>query len=797
VTRGYLGRPELTAERFIEDPFAGGDGERLYRTGDLVRMLASGEVEHLGRIDQQVKVRGYRIEPGEIEAALLEDPAIRETVVVSHEFSPGDPRLVAYLVPAEGSAPDSDQLRDRLRSRLPDYMVPFAFLSLDALPRTPNGKLDRGSLPEPLASQPSGAGERPRSQIEADLTEIWAQVLGLNEVGRQDDFFALGGHSLLAVRLMAEVGRRFDRSVPLSAIFQQGSTIAGLARLLEESEAPTAPASSASPLVVPVRTAGTMATLFVIQPDQNGVLALRHFLNRLDEEQPVTAIVPRTEEGRFDSARSIDSMASELLQALRAEQPHGPYRLAGFCLGGLIAYEIARRLREDGEEVAFLGLLDTMAPDISVSLIEDAGTLRGRLREKLMTDPRRWPGALLARLRRLLGIGAGSAAAPETAAVDLEGAASAIRAHQMRSCDAPLTVIASHWYQRWAREASLGWRRLHSGQIGVEIVPGDHNSVLQLPHVDELAARFTTRLEAVLPAAGGVDAGGPRRPGGTGLGIPRGALLRRASAAAEAAGAYRVSVVIPARNEAANLPHVLPRVPHWVDELILVDGNSTDDTVSVAHQLWPGIRTIRQEGKGKGDALCQGFRAATGDIVVALDADGSTDPAEIPLYVGALQGGADFVRGSRYIQGGGSADLSLFRSLGNLALTTVVRLLYRSRFTDLCYGYTAFWRRVLPILEPEAPGFEIEAQLNTRALTRGLKVFEVPSFERLRITGSSSLRAVPDGWRVLKTVLAERLRRDRRSRSSSEVWGPSLPPARGQRALAADPAAAAGREDAC
>jgi amino acid adenylation domain-containing protein len=795
VTRGYLGRSELTAERFIQDPFARGGGDRLYRTGDLVRMLATGEVEHLGRIDQQVKVRGYRIEPGEIEAALLEDPAIRETVVVSHEFSPGDPRLAAYLVSAEGAAPDTDQLRARLRTRLPDYMVPSAFLNLDALPRTPNGKLDRGSLPEPRSSQQPAAGERPRSQVEADLTEIWADVLGLKEVSRQDDFFALGGHSLLAVRLMAEVGRRFDRSVPLSAIFQQGSTIAGLASLLEESEAPAAPASPASPLVVPVRTAGSMATLFVIQPDQNGLLALRHFLNRLDEDQPVTAIVPRTEEGRFDAGRSLDSMAGELLHALRAEQPHGPYRLAGFCLGGLIAYEIACRLRDEGEEVAFLGLLDTMAPDISLRLIEDSGTLRGRLREKLMTDPRRWPAALRARLRRILRLGGG--ASQETAAVDLEGAASAIKDHRMRSCDAPLTVIGSHWYQRWAREASLGWRRLHAGQIGVEIVPGDHNSVLQEPHVNELAARFTTRLEAVLPDSSRGGAGGPGRPAGTGLSVPGGSLLRPASAS-EAVASYRVSVVIPARNEAANLPHVLPRIPHWVDELILVDGNSTDDTVRVARELWPGITTIRQNGKGKGDALCQGFEAATGDIVVALDADGSTDPAEIPLFVGALQGGADFVRGSRYIQGGGSADLSLFRSLGNLALTTVVRLLYRNRFSDLCYGYTAFWRRVLPVLQPEAPGFEIEAQLNTRALVRGLKVFEVPSFERVRITGSSSLRAVPDGWRVLKTVLAERLRRDpRRGQPSREVWGPSLPPARPPAALAARTTASAWREEAC
>src|SRR5207248_10164906 len=171
-----------------------------------------------------------------------------------------------------------------------------------------------------------------------------------------------------------------------------------------------------------------------------------------------------------------------------------------------------------------------------------------------------------------------------------------------------------------------------------------------------------------------------------------------------------------------------------------------------ALRLRPGLKLVRTAGSGKGDALRQGFHAASGDIVVALDADGSTDPAEIPLYVGALLGGADFVKGSRYVQGGGSADLSRFRALGNMALTTLVRLLFRNSFSDLCYGYTAFWRRLLPVLEPEASGFEIEAQMNVRALARGLRVYEVPSFERLRISGRSSLRAVPDGFRVLRAV---------------------------------------------
>ena len=217
----------------------------------------------------------------------------------------------------------------------------------------------------------------------------------------------------------------------------------------------------------------------------------------------------------------------------------------------------------------------------------------------------------------------------------------------------------------------------------------------------------------------------------------------------------RVSVVIPAMNEAENLPHVLPRIPKWVHELILVDGNSTDGTPDVARQLWPDVRVVGQEGKGKGAALRSGFRAATGDIIVMLDADGSTDPAEIPAYVGSLLAGADFAKGSRYMQGGGSEDISLFRSLGNSGLLLVSRILFGFRYTDLCYGYNAFWRRVLPALNIDCDGFEVETLMNLRAGKAGLRVAEVPSFESRRIFGESRLRAIPDGWRVLKTICKE------------------------------------------
>lgn len=217
----------------------------------------------------------------------------------------------------------------------------------------------------------------------------------------------------------------------------------------------------------------------------------------------------------------------------------------------------------------------------------------------------------------------------------------------------------------------------------------------------------------------------------------------------------KISAVIPTLNEEKNLIHVLPSVQQWVDEVILVDGHSSDETVNVARELCPSIRVVMQEGRGKGSALRAGFAAATGDIIVMLDADGSTDPAEIPIFVGALLSGADFAKGSRFLQGGGTEDMPFYRMLGNLGFVWLVRLLFGGKYTDLCYGYNAFWKRVLPLLDLDGTGFEIETMMNVRALKAGLQIIEVPSFESLRVHGNSNLKTFPDGWRVLMTIFRE------------------------------------------
>jgi Glycosyl transferase family 2 len=220
----------------------------------------------------------------------------------------------------------------------------------------------------------------------------------------------------------------------------------------------------------------------------------------------------------------------------------------------------------------------------------------------------------------------------------------------------------------------------------------------------------------------------------------------------------KVSVVIPALNEAENLPYVLPRIPRWVHEVLLVDGFSTDDTVEVARRLRPDIRIIEQEGRGKGAALRSGVAAATGEIVVMLDADGSTDPAEIPAFVGALLAGADFVKGSRFLQGAGTIDMPRHRQLANALLVTLANVLFRTHFTDITYGYNAVWNCRRDAMALEIDNWANEIVSNIRVARHGLRVVEVACFEHKRIAGEAKLQAFPAGWQILKAILGERLR---------------------------------------
>ncbi|HEX2053674.1 MAG TPA: amino acid adenylation domain-containing protein [Actinomycetota bacterium] len=247
LARGYLNGPELTAERFVPDPFGGEPGSRLYKTGDLARYLPDGNIEFLGRIDHQVKIRGFRVEPGEVEAVLGQHPDVRETVVAAREDQPGEKRLVAYVVPTQG-VPTPTELRRHLKAKLPEYMVPSAFVALDTLPLMPNGKVDRRALPapDPSSLRAEDAYVRPRTPLEEVLAEIWEEVLGLERIGVHDDFFELGGHSLLATQLVSRLRHVFGVELPLRYLFET-PTVAGLAKRIETARRSN-PAPSAAAL---------------------------------------------------------------------------------------------------------------------------------------------------------------------------------------------------------------------------------------------------------------------------------------------------------------------------------------------------------------------------------------------------------------------------------------------------------------------------------------------------------------------------------------------------------------------
>ncbi len=355
VARGYANRHDLTAERFVRNPLGDDPGSRLYRTGDLARYRPNGELQFLGRLDHQVKIRGYRIELGEIEETLRRHPATAEVVVLAREDAPGDKRLAAYLTSRNAEPPTTRQLREHLRERLPDYMVPSYFVILDRFPLTANGKIARQKLPKPdLDAAGSGtACVASRDTIELQLTNIWRKVLGVKRIGIKDDFFELGGHSLLALQLFQEIDSGLGRKLPLATLFQ-ATTIEQLAEILrDETWEPNWKS------LVPIREGGSRPPLFLVHGAEGNVLIYRRLAHHLGPDQPVYGLQSLGLGADGEVARSFEDMAVEYIREIRSLQPEGPYLLGGYCLGGTLALEMARQLRSQGETVALIALLET------------------------------------------------------------------------------------------------------------------------------------------------------------------------------------------------------------------------------------------------------------------------------------------------------------------------------------------------------------------------------------------------------------------------------------------------------
>jgi len=502
LARGYLGRPELTAERFTPDPF-GSAGERVYRTGDLVRFRPADdpglELEFLGRIDHQVKIRGFRIELGEVEAVLRSHPAVRDCVVDVREEGPGDRRLIAWTV-LERPEP---ALAEALREKLPAYMVPSAFVSLEQLPLLPNGKVDRRALPAP--GRRSEGFEPPRDEIELRLARLWEDLLNVRPVGIHDNFFALGGHSLLVVRLMGSIERLLGRRLPVSALME-APTVAQMASLVRrEAGLPRSLLVPIQPGVHPAEAAPELRPpLYLVHPVGGNVLCYVPLAQTGTLDGPLYGLqAPGHEE--LTEPWTIETMAERYLAAIREIQPEGPYMLAGWSLGGVVAFEMARQLEAQGSEAALVAMIDpgpprrgSAAPDTHEldELAAFAFDLRG-LAGLDTSAPLSLPRDV-ATLDALLANNEVRALLPPDLSADHLRQLFALHRANRRALEAyrphpyggRITLLRAAASVALSPETAQAWSDLAAGGLDVHILPGDHYALLRAPHVGTLAERL-------------------------------------------------------------------------------------------------------------------------------------------------------------------------------------------------------------------------------------------------------------------------------------------------------------------
>ena len=509
LARGYWKQAGQTAEKFVPHPY--GEGERLYRTGDMVRRRWDGEIEFVGRRDEQVKVRGYRIELGEIEAVLGEHEGVEQAAVVLVEEG-GEKRLVGYVVKKEGEEVRGVELRQWLKGRLPEYMLPGQWVMLERMPLTPNGKVDRKALPPPPQQRQEAGDEfaAPRDELESRLCRLWEDLLNVQPVGVNDNFFELGGHSLLAVRLFSRLEQDFGQRLPLATLFQS-PTVSELAAVLRQERA----AADWSALV-PIHAHGERPTFFCVHNFGGEALDLAPLAQAMGDDQPFYALQARGLDGVEPPHTSIAEMAAYYLDAVREHQPHGPYYLGGYCFGGVVAYEMARQLQTQGEPIALLAVIDGGAPgylhDIQpLSLrwvLNFTLNLRYWLRDFFQLPPSEVRVVVLRRFKRIFKamqkqLGKPAQMTPKEIIGDhvreaplhrqklMEIHMQAILNYHTPPYDGRVTLFRIQRMPLFSRQAhDMGWGRVARGGVTLQYISGAHHNLLAPPYVNELAQKL-------------------------------------------------------------------------------------------------------------------------------------------------------------------------------------------------------------------------------------------------------------------------------------------------------------------
>ncbi len=524
VARGYLGRAELTAERFVPDAVSGRRGERLYRTGDLVRYRADGELEYVGRVDQQVKVRGYRIELGEIEAVLREHEAVAESVVVAQRENGHEPRLVAYVTGAMGAFADEpmvlEELRQMVQVKLPQYMAPTSYVVLPELPLTANGKVDRQQLPA-FSSQDKTNYVAPHDELQLLLVEMWSEILGIEKLGIHDDFFSLNGDSIRGASFIYKLREKLGEPVHVATIFK-APTIARFAeelrqehgtaveRLLGRTTAEVELKTALWSPLVTLREGYNKQPLFLVHPVGGNIFCYAHLVAALGPECTIYGLQARGLDDGQTPLTQIEEMAAEYLAAIQSVQPVGPYQLAGWSMGSLIAFEMARQLDVQHQEVSFLGLIDPTDPEAHTDLRDDAESvllhfamdlgltmdhLTRPLEEVMQLD-------FDDQLQYLLELAKSAAVVPVDTTLAyvrrlfavFHNNTRAVMTYRAAAYDGEVTIFTAQEQLTPTPDQQAAWSNLARAGVQVCSIPGNHYSIIRPPHVQTLAQQLNASL---------------------------------------------------------------------------------------------------------------------------------------------------------------------------------------------------------------------------------------------------------------------------------------------------------------